>query len=72
MTIGRPGSQRLTCLTIWRAQSVSFLCRRPWLSWQRWDGHSAVRKGSAQTLAVQGMGAKSIMHSQRRPLTFTK
>ena len=38
----------------------------------RSEGAGAVRKGSAQTRPAQGMGARSIRLSQRRPEAFAK
>jgi len=71
-TIRRPGSQRATCSSACRAQSVSFLCRRPRRLAERSEGASTVRKGSPQTHPAQGTGASSMTHSQRRPEAFTK
>src|SRR3954468_9482064 len=67
----RPGSQRAVCSSAWRAWSVSFLCRFPWLCAARSDGDRTVRNGSAQTQPAQGIGASSMTQSQRRPLTLT-
>src|SRR6516164_8612823 len=48
MTMARSVSQRLVCKTACRAQSVSFLWRRPRASLQRCEGAKIVRKGKAQ------------------------
>jgi hypothetical protein len=69
-TMRRPGSQRATRTSAWRAQSVSFLCRRPRAAAWRSEGASTVRKGSPQTHPAQGTGASSMTHSQRRPLAL--
>src|SRR5688572_5979588 len=54
----------------WRAQSVSFLWRRPWSCAKRSEGASAVRNGKAQTRPAQGIGASSMTEIQRRPLAI--
>jgi hypothetical protein len=69
-TTSRPGSHRRACKPICRAQSVSFLCRLPRARQQRSEGARAVRNGKAQTRPAQGIGARSIRLSQRRPLAF--
>ena len=71
-TSSRSGSQRRACSTIWRAQSVSFLCRCPRSRQYRSEGASAVRNGKAQMRAAQGIGASSMRLSQRRPQALTK
>jgi hypothetical protein len=71
-TTRRPGSQRATCSSAWRPQSVSFLKRMPRAVAYRSEGASTARKGSPQTQPAQGTGASSMTQSQRRPLALTK
>ena len=71
-TMRRSGSQRATCSSAWRPQSVSFLKRMPLAAACRSEGAGTVRKGSPQTQPAQGTGAGSMTHSQRRPLALTK
>ena len=71
-TTRRPGSQRATCSSACRPQSVSFLKRMPRAAAYRSEGASTARKGSPQTQPAQGTGASSMTHSQRRPLALTK
>ena len=71
-TTRRPGSQRATCSSAWRPQSVSFLKRMPRPAAKRSEGASTVRKGRPQAQPAQGTGASSITDSQRKPLALTK
>src|SRR3954447_10406845 len=71
-TTSRPGSQRRAWRATCRAQSVSFLWRLPRWRQYRSEGARAVRNGRAQTRPAQGIGARSIRLSQRRPLALTK
>ena len=72
MITRRFASQCLACRIAWRAQSVSFLWRRPRASLQRSDGASTVRNGNAQRRPAQGIGTTTISDSHRRPLALTK
>src|SRR3954447_15030560 len=71
-TTSRPGSQRRAWRATCRAQSVSFLWRLPRWRQYRSEGARAVRNGRAQTRPAQGIGARSIRLSQRRPPALTK
>src|SRR5262249_41669896 len=72
MTMARSVNQRLVCRTACRAQSVSFLWRRPRSSLQRCEGAKIVRKGNAQRRLIKGICTVTIKESQRRPLALTK
>ncbi len=68
----RPGSQRESCSSACRAQSVSLLCRAPRRRAYCSDGASAVRNGRAHARPAQGTGASSMSENQRSALALTK
>ena len=70
-TRGRWGSQRHNCTTICRAQSVTFLCRRPCCWWYRDESASTVSTGNAQSRPAQGTWPNRIREIQRNPLGLT-
>ena len=71
-TSSRSGSQRRKRHSIWWAQSVTVLWRRPRVSWYRSDGARTVRKGRAHTRRAQETSASSVRLTQRSPLALTK